>query len=208
MATLPKCSICNTQDSKYKCPVCEIRYCSIACYKPHKQSHETTKDTVSSQAPVTTKRDRPGTTHRVPKLDFTGFENDKDFLRLLSRYPSLKVQLQMVYGLTLEPGPDEARSWNRGPLPGFAQQHMRGGARGRARGRGQRGGRAGRGGGYESFDPEERQRGPWTQEKGDKEGLGVIKKMRESGDEEDGEGLREFIELCGIKFGGGGGDHA
>ncbi|KAK3684501.1 hypothetical protein LTR37_020213 [Vermiconidia calcicola] len=196
MATPPKCSICNTQDSKYKCPICEIRYCSIACYKPHKQSHEATAET---RPPVTTKRDRPGTTHRVPKLDFTGFENDKDLLRLLSRYPSLKVQLQMVYGLTLEPGPDEARSWNRGPLPGFAQQQqsMRGGARGRGRGLG----RGGRGGGYESFDPEERQRGPWTQEKGDKEALGVIKKMRE-GDEEAGEGLREFIELCGIKFGG------
>ena len=31
----------------------------------------------------------------------------------------MKVQLQAIYGLTLEPGPDEARSWNRQPLNGY-----------------------------------------------------------------------------------------
>lgn len=49
---------------------------------------------------------------------------------------------------------------------------------------------------------ENRQHGPWTQEKGDKEALAVMKKMR-SGAEEDvrAEGMREFIQLCHMKFG-------
>lgn len=34
-----KCLICNTNDSKYKCPKCEIGYCSIQCYKQHKLTH-------------------------------------------------------------------------------------------------------------------------------------------------------------------------
>ncbi|GFY75636.1 zinc finger HIT domain-containing protein 3 [Trichonephila inaurata madagascariensis] len=31
-----KCGICNENESKYKCPVCLVRYCSVACYKTHK----------------------------------------------------------------------------------------------------------------------------------------------------------------------------
>ena len=151
------------------------------------------------------KRDRPGTTQRIPKVDFAGFEHDKDFQRLLYRYPSLKVQLQTVYGLTLEPGPDEARTWNRQPLPGFqAPPVVRTNRGGRGRGRGDRGGRGSRNHGWNSM-PEERQRGAWSQAKGDKEALEVIKKMR--GDEgEAGEGLREFVELCRIKFADGSGN--
>lgn len=121
--------------------------------------------------------------------------------RLLIRYPLLKVQLQAAYALTLEPGPDEARSWNRESLPGFEQPvdtHQR-----RGRGRGARVGRGGLGrGGRDLPVPEERQRGPWTQTKGSKEALDVIKRMREGErDDDEAEGLREFITLCQIKFG-------
>lgn len=153
-------------------------------------------------------RDRPGTTQRAPKVDFTGFENDKDFQRLLVRFPLLKVQLQTVYGLTLEPGPDEARSWYRQPLPGaetprphVREARDRRGVRARGRGRGSRGGGRDK---YEATAAQdERQRGQWTQEKGDKEARSVIKNMRESTTEHDdqSEGMREFVELCRIRFG-------
>ena len=116
----------------------------------------------------------------------------------------LRIQLQAVYGLTLEPGPDEAKSWNRQPLPGVARSyHSRRGSRGRGRGRG-----IGnhRGGAYRmDTAPEERQHGPWNQEKGDKEALSVIKNIREAGSDNDktSAGMREFVELCQIKFGNG-----
>ncbi|EQC26148.1 hypothetical protein SDRG_16000 [Saprolegnia diclina VS20] len=32
------CGVCNEQPSKYKCPVCRLRYCSAPCYKLHKDA--------------------------------------------------------------------------------------------------------------------------------------------------------------------------
>ncbi|TDH74123.1 uncharacterized protein CCR75_002944 [Bremia lactucae] len=30
------CEVCTTADAKYKCPTCRVPYCSIVCYKKHK----------------------------------------------------------------------------------------------------------------------------------------------------------------------------
>ena len=207
------CGICHTTESKYRCPTCEIRYCSITCYKPHKQYHLNTQapsHNNASELPTVPLSDRPGTKQRVPKQDFTGFEEDAEFKLLLKRYPLLKMQLQAAYALTLEPGPDEARSWYRQPLPGVQSSSpisKRGNFRGRGRGRADRGRgmrRRGGFGGHGGHDEmsEERQHGAWTQEKGDKEALLVLKKMKQAGeDEERAEGMREFVELCSMRFG-------
>ncbi|KAG8722037.1 hypothetical protein FRC08_007806 [Ceratobasidium sp. 394] len=32
----PKCQICDTEIFKYTCPKCSVLYCSVACYKRHK----------------------------------------------------------------------------------------------------------------------------------------------------------------------------
>ncbi|KAG0210918.1 hypothetical protein BGX28_008755 [Mortierella sp. GBA30] len=32
------CGVCNTSESKYKCPVCTLPYCSLVCYKKHKET--------------------------------------------------------------------------------------------------------------------------------------------------------------------------
>uniref|UniRef100_A0A1A8M268 Zinc finger HIT domain-containing protein 3 n=2 Tax=Nothobranchius TaxID=28779 RepID=A0A1A8M268_9TELE len=32
------CSVCSEQTPKYRCPTCEIRYCSLGCYKKHKDT--------------------------------------------------------------------------------------------------------------------------------------------------------------------------
>ena len=38
------CIICNENASKYTCPSCSIRYCSIPCYKIHQEKgHEADK---------------------------------------------------------------------------------------------------------------------------------------------------------------------
>lgn len=29
---------CSKQDSKYKCPKCSVKYCSLSCYKVHNKS--------------------------------------------------------------------------------------------------------------------------------------------------------------------------
>uniref|UniRef100_A0A8C4ZJ86 Zinc finger HIT domain-containing protein 3 n=1 Tax=Gadus morhua TaxID=8049 RepID=A0A8C4ZJ86_GADMO len=30
------CNVCRDEPSKYRCPTCQIRYCSLGCYKTHK----------------------------------------------------------------------------------------------------------------------------------------------------------------------------
>ena len=175
----------------------------------HKPTHPETDNRNIAPPP---KKDRPGTTQRVPKVDFNGFENDPEFLRLLDRYPLLKSQLSTVYGLTLEPGLEDSKTWNRGPLP-FALEHDSSSIReSRSRGsfRGARGSRGSRGrGGWNRFEcsaQEEREHGRWTQEKGDREAMKVIAKIREgSGNavrsDDATEGMREFIELVMLRFG-------
>lgn len=51
-------------------------------------------------------------------------------------------------------------------------------------------------------EPEERQRGQWTREKGDKEALAVMHKMRGGkADDDRAEGVREFVRLVAMRFG-------
>nr|POE89291.1 hypothetical protein CFP56_76559 [Quercus suber] len=124
----------------------------------------------------------------------TTLQGDQEFKRLLSRYPLLSLQLQMIYGLTLNPGPEDARTWNRQPLYGDrAPEYSGDRSRGRGRGSGVRGGR-GRGGHEAQSD---RPRGQWTDDKGKQDALTVIKRMREGADDDErAEALREFGELC------------
>ncbi|EIE76654.1 hypothetical protein G6F46_011933 [Rhizopus delemar] len=32
------CQVCNDAESKYKCPKCRLQYCSLVCFKKHKES--------------------------------------------------------------------------------------------------------------------------------------------------------------------------
>ncbi|CAN9501608.1 unnamed protein product [Ophioblennius macclurei] len=32
------CNVCSEQTPKYRCPACKIRYCSLGCYKKHKDT--------------------------------------------------------------------------------------------------------------------------------------------------------------------------
>ncbi|RMY69461.1 hypothetical protein D0862_14867, partial [Hortaea werneckii] len=235
-SSTPLCGICTARESKYKCPVCALRYCSLACYKRHQPMHATASSegaTPTTQPQPTAPSDRqpkdrrPGTSHRIPnKIDPTHFDTDPDFQALLHRYPRLRIQLQALYALTLEPGPEEARSWSREPLPGDSVPTATGSgsgwkARGRGGGRGRRGGRgSGTGGDRSAEGAGGRQHGVWTVEKGEKEALGVMRKMRTSSgnqqqhhhhaktssggggrSDDKAEGLREFIELCMLRFG-------
>lgn len=105
------------------------------------------------------------------KVDFTGLENDQQLRELLVKHEGLRIQLQSVYGYTLEPPPDERRS----------QRSFRGG----------RGGRGGR-----DLVPS-KQHNSWTQAKGDKEAQGRLKRLREA--DEDG-GIAEFVRLMKMRF--------
>ncbi|XP_053658570.1 zinc finger HIT domain-containing protein 3 [Anopheles marshallii] len=32
-----ECEICNTNERKYRCKICSVHYCSVACYKKHQE---------------------------------------------------------------------------------------------------------------------------------------------------------------------------
>ncbi|EGF80757.1 hypothetical protein BATDEDRAFT_88079 [Batrachochytrium dendrobatidis JAM81] len=38
-----QCQVCTKETSKYRCPVCLIRYCSLECFKAHKENEACTK---------------------------------------------------------------------------------------------------------------------------------------------------------------------
>ncbi|KAI5206893.1 hypothetical protein AUEXF2481DRAFT_7119 [Aureobasidium subglaciale EXF-2481] len=172
------CGVCQQVESKYKCPSCQLRYCSIACYKQHKETHanhaprvQDTQPTQHAQSLVP-ESDAPKARGALAgssrKIDFTGFDSDPELLRLLSRYPNLRIQLQSVYGLTLEPPPQEQRSFS---------------SRGRGRGRGR--------GGFH-------QQSHWSQAKGDKEAADSFRNMRNA--EADDQALAEFVQLLKMRF--------
>ncbi|KAI9144312.1 hypothetical protein BKA69DRAFT_1056879 [Paraphysoderma sedebokerense] len=46
------CKVCETQQSKYKCSTCYIPYCSLQCYKTHKEI-PCKKPTESTTSPAT-----------------------------------------------------------------------------------------------------------------------------------------------------------
>ncbi|KAK6002388.1 hypothetical protein QM012_002026 [Aureobasidium pullulans] len=173
------CGVCRQNESKYKCPSCQLRYCSIACFKQHKETHandppresftqsiQPTQSAPSDSSPLPTARSAlPGSSK---KIDFAGFESDPELLRLLSRYPNLRIQLQSVYGLTLEPTPHDQ--------PSFSYR-----GRGRGRGRG-------------AFH----QQSHWSQAKGDKEATESFRNMRNA--EGHDQALAEFVQLLKMRF--------
>ncbi|GAB7337265.1 hypothetical protein MBLNU457_g2634t1 [Dothideomycetes sp. NU457] len=152
--------------------------CSIGCYKTHKVEHATDAPKEANEPgikpPEQTATQTPATKRALvgsKKVDFTDLENDQQLREMLTKHEGLRIQLQSVYGYTLEPPPDERRS----------QRSFRGG----------RGGRGGR-----DFMPS-KQHISWTQAKGDKEAQGHLKRLREA--DEDG-GIAEFVRLIEMRY--------
>lgn len=169
--------------------------CSIACFKSHKETHANdvpVEKPVTQTQPVAPVPEAPAVTpSRVfgsKKPNFSILETDADLANLMGRYPNLRIQLQSVYGLTLEPPPSDPQD----------QQSSFG-----SRGRGGRGGRGsggwrGQRGRYGQQSQQPRQ-SHWNQVKGDKEAADAFKRMRDR--EGDSEGLAEFVKLITMKFG-------
>lgn len=44
------CSVCTEQTPKYKCPACKIRYCSLVCYRTHKEACSTAKASTPTES--------------------------------------------------------------------------------------------------------------------------------------------------------------
>jgi len=105
-----------------------------------------------------------------------------EYQHLLALFPQLRDQLRQIYTTTLEPTAEEVE------------------ARAHHHDRFKRGGRGGRGSGRARYNAGR----PWTREKGMKDGLYALRKMRAK-DGRNGEALRAFSE-CVVRLQGGGGE--
>ncbi|KAG7483738.1 hypothetical protein MATL_G00041580 [Megalops atlanticus] len=54
------CSVCSEQIPKYRCPACKIRYCSVSCYKKHKDECVPVKQTASPEPDLPVTRNSDG----------------------------------------------------------------------------------------------------------------------------------------------------
>ncbi|TPX45359.1 hypothetical protein SeMB42_g01174 [Synchytrium endobioticum] len=56
MAKIGHCEVCKEGSPKYKCPICRLPYCTLTCYKKHKETEcrpvelESTVTTLSSSS--------------------------------------------------------------------------------------------------------------------------------------------------------------
>lgn len=77
---MTKCEVCSIIESKYKCPKCSIRYCSLECFKAHKNDS--------------------GDCSRVPKTEqpskFELLKSDPDLLTMLQKDTFLQSYLKAI----------------------------------------------------------------------------------------------------------------
>ncbi|XP_072277949.1 zinc finger HIT domain-containing protein 3 isoform X2 [Pyxicephalus adspersus] len=76
------CNVCSAGSVKYRCPGCRVRYCSLACYKTHKETCLRREATTSTEASL------PAASRREPQQNNAG--------NLIEDDESDKVSLQKL----------------------------------------------------------------------------------------------------------------
>ncbi|XP_056141181.1 zinc finger HIT domain-containing protein 3 [Lampris incognitus] len=99
------CSVCSEKTPKYKCPACRTRYCSLVCYKKHKDTCAPVKEpappcveeTASSTEPWNTEdlldEDDCVDTVSSQRLQLLG---ESEGLRELLRNPHLRQLIRAI----------------------------------------------------------------------------------------------------------------
>ncbi|SCU86893.1 LAFA_0E03620g1_1 [Lachancea sp. 'fantastica'] len=90
-----KCQICNEQDSKYKCPKCGIRYCSLICFKDaekHVHDEQTAEQKVESK-PSSEKVEQP----KLKTAELDAIHRETPEIQELLTYNTVKFHLAKVY---------------------------------------------------------------------------------------------------------------
>ncbi|RUS25448.1 zinc finger HIT domain-containing protein 3-like protein [Jimgerdemannia flammicorona] len=105
MATLPtkpNCRVCEQNPSKYKCPNCTLPYCSLPCYKKHKET-PCEKPVPSAQVPGKTKYSAASTA--ADEDSETALRDEQlrklatsDKLRDFLRYPQIRALIAEIDG--------------------------------------------------------------------------------------------------------------
>lgn len=105
-----QCEICQQNESKYKCPTCGIRYCSLKCYKDdekhiHKTPTDGPKDDQNEKQldsnPIEEKVKAEWSSEKIPLKLATNelnelYQNSSEIQGLLT-YNTVKFHLHKVY---------------------------------------------------------------------------------------------------------------
>ncbi|CAN8103613.1 unnamed protein product [Discula destructiva] len=162
----PSCGICEKVEAKYKCPRCQIPYCSVACFRPHKENHpaDPPKPAPAPAAATETAADQNKTRKR--KHPFSVLDNSPELDRLFKKYPRLPSKLTHIHATTLPPKDEQQHQSGRGGLPWNLSQAP----------------------GYQSKVPK------WSHDTGLQRGKKALRKAR-TDPGEDGDAVREYCEL-------------
>lgn len=82
------CLVCEKLESKYKCPKCKVPYCSIACFKAHKEAEHCLPAKPSS-SPVASATNHDGGM-------FQNLMNDAKLSQLIKNSPDLQKWLKEI----------------------------------------------------------------------------------------------------------------
>ncbi|KAI9722175.1 MAG: hypothetical protein M1828_004858 [Chrysothrix sp. TS-e1954] len=170
------CGVCASNPRRYKCPTCQIPLPAhdddVGDTPP---TAPTSTPAPAAPTPSAPPSKIPSTTTKSPAETLDALIHSRRLATLLATHPALAHQLQGIYESTLEPDESDWEAASRGFRGGYSRG-------GRGRGRGGRGARSG----------ETRRMGPWTQQRGDEEGLRRIAKARAKGEKG---GMGEFVEM-------------
>ncbi|PGG96764.1 hypothetical protein GX51_07674 [Blastomyces parvus] len=195
------CEVCSNEPSKYRCPMCNVQSCSLACTKVHKtscspkhpeQNHEpekqmTSLDNIQNGTSGTAPGDAyDGTADPNLQIPHNSETNtlDTDIRKTPLDFKDLESSHALKDLFARYPA---LRSQLRDIYKLTLEEEWvetKHNNYGRGRGRG-RGGFSGRGG---------RSRGPWNEEKGFNRGLGKVRRLRETLESNNGAGNSSDIE--------------
>jgi len=90
------CSVCSTEDSKYRCPKCRSFYCSLVCSKAHKSSGKCAPSEEAARRP------KDGTKEQKQEQERSDLQSDVSVPVLLSesqkkelrRHPGVKTAVR------------------------------------------------------------------------------------------------------------------
>lgn len=87
------CDVCASQQHRYKCPTCTVKYCSASCFKSHKQAEEGKESLCSSR-----QQSLPKAKKEFPSAAADEFDaEDEHFVRVPDdRLTRLKVVVHAV----------------------------------------------------------------------------------------------------------------
>ncbi|MCJ1392429.1 hypothetical protein MMC18_005296 [Xylographa bjoerkii] len=170
--------IVSTSPSATPVKILRLCSCSLDCYKAHKLVHTQQgkqlpppPDNISIPLSLFVSEALKKNGNEPAQDAYTTLLRSAKLEQLFAGHPQLKSQLKSIYGATLEPSQEDQES--------EARRRKRV-SRGRGRGRGR---------GNVHNSP-----APWTRERGLKDAMRQLKKVRRGKGQED-EGMREFSAL-------------